>query len=354
MESTYSADFLKSIINTIADPVFVKNEKHEFMVLNDAFCEYTDLKESELVGKTDYDFFEKEEADVFRKKDKQVFNTGETNINEEFITDAQGKQHTIVTKKSVFKLADGSKVLVGVITDITIQKQQQNELEVSLKANKIFNDILANDLLSSIRTIKNFSQLLMQRGSNELSDTNKEYLTYIEQGAEELHTMINRLADYSKINEGVERNKLVSLKDSLEGALSKLVMQQPDLQFEKQVGDLPNIKGNQRLLLDLFSNLLSNSVKFSKENEPLKIDVSNIESPVSNSIFFKDNGLGIPSNQIEHVLKLFTKIHPYNKYKGTGMGLSICKKIMELHGGNIKIDPEYQNGTCVVLEFPKT
>jgi len=354
MESTYTSEFLKNVIDTIADPVFVKNENHVWIVLNDAFCQFMGYKESELVGKSDYDFFDKAEADVFREKDNLVFESGETNINEEFFTDAEGMQHTIVTKKSVFKLNDGSKILVGVIRDITKIKEQQNELEVSLKANKIFNDILSNDLLSSIRTIKNFSQLLTQRGKDELSDENKEYLSYIEEGAEELHSMINRLSDYSKINSSVEIKDEVALNEALDGALSKLALENPTVEINKQIEKLPIVKGHNVLLLEMFYNLANNSIKYASENKPVIISVSYKSQPKYYEILFADNGIGIPQNQINHVLKLFTKIHPYNKYKGSGMGLSICKKVMELHGGSIKIDPEYKNGTCVVLEFPKT
>lgn len=354
MESTYTSEFLKNVIDTIADPVFVKNEKHEWIVLNDAFCQFMGYKESELVGKSDYEFFDKAEADVFREKDDLVFKSGETNINEEFFTDAEGLQHTISTKKSVFKLKDDSKILVGVIRDVTVSKDKQNELEVSLKANKIFNDIISNDLSSSIRTLRNFAQLLSQRGSDELSDANKEYLTYIEQGAEELHSMINRLADYSGINDSVKVTDVVDLNKALEGALAKMLIKQPDVELEKQFGALPKVHGNQRLMLDLFSNLLSNSLKFSKEGTPLKIMVNNEETETSSKVLFQDNGIGIPQNQIQRVLKLFTKIHPYNKYKGTGMGLSICKKVMELHGGSIEIDSDYKDGTSVILIFPKS
>lgn len=120
--------FLSSIINTIADPIFVKDEEHRWIILNDAFCAFMGHAREELIAKSDYEFFPKEQADVFWQKDAEVFRTGKENINEEQFTDAKGVEHTIVTKKSIFTDGRGKKVLVGIIRDITDRKNIEHEL----------------------------------------------------------------------------------------------------------------------------------------------------------------------------------------------------------------------------------
>ncbi|MBN1794819.1 MAG: PAS domain S-box protein, partial [Candidatus Omnitrophica bacterium] len=118
-----SREFLHTIINTIADPLFVKDREHRWIILNDAFCKFMGYSREELLGKSDYDFFPTEEADVFWEKDDLVFETEGENVNEEFLTDAAGIVHIIVTKKTVFKDPHtGGKILVGIITDITERK----------------------------------------------------------------------------------------------------------------------------------------------------------------------------------------------------------------------------------------
>ena len=121
--------FLDNIMNTIGEPIFVKNSRHRWVLLNDAFCKFMGYERGELIGKSDYDFFPKEEADVFWKKDDQVYKTGEQNVNEEDFTDAAGELHVISTKKTVFtEQATGEKILVGIIRDITRFKRLEKEL----------------------------------------------------------------------------------------------------------------------------------------------------------------------------------------------------------------------------------
>lgn len=128
-----SKQFLERIINTLSEPVFVKDINHKFVLLNDKYCEFMGYKKEELIGKCDSDFFPKEQVDVFIAKDNEVFETEQDNINEEYFTNAEGRTLTIVTKKSVFKRKSGEKFIVGIINDITDIKASQLALEESEK-----------------------------------------------------------------------------------------------------------------------------------------------------------------------------------------------------------------------------
>jgi PAS domain S-box-containing protein len=125
-----SREFLNKIGNSISDPIVVKDRQHRLVLVNDALCALVGRKREEILGKTDYDFFPKEEVDVFREKDELVFETGEENENEESLTDAQGVTRTIVTKKTLINDKDGNKSIVVIMRDITERKQA----ELSLKA----------------------------------------------------------------------------------------------------------------------------------------------------------------------------------------------------------------------------
>lgn len=128
-DGLHDAAFLEQIVDTIPDPIFVKNEQHRWIMLNDALAKFIGHPRAELLGKSDYDFFPKAEADVFQQKDAEVFDSGRTNINEEQFTDAEGKTHTIITKKSVFQDSSGKKILVGAIRDVTEIKDAQQALQ---------------------------------------------------------------------------------------------------------------------------------------------------------------------------------------------------------------------------------
>ncbi|MGB3265122.1 MAG: PAS domain S-box protein, partial [Microcoleus sp.] len=126
-----SKRFLNYTIDAVADPIFVKDEQHRWILLNDAFCKLMGKPREELLGKSDCDFFSKEEADFFREKDEQVLRTGEGNETEDFFTDASGAKHILSTKKAIFENTDGGKILVGIIRDITQDKHQQLALQES-------------------------------------------------------------------------------------------------------------------------------------------------------------------------------------------------------------------------------
>ena len=127
-------NFITTIINTIPDPVFVKDHQHRWLVLNDALCEFIGMPREKLIGKTDYDFFPKEEADTFWKKDDEVFKSGQENINEEKITNPNGVEHVFSTRKAVFvEKTTGQLFLVGSIRDITELRKTEERLKAAFE-----------------------------------------------------------------------------------------------------------------------------------------------------------------------------------------------------------------------------
>ncbi|MEH2142949.1 CHASE2 domain-containing protein [Nostoc sp.] len=124
-----SKEFLNHVINTISDPIFVKNEQHQWIVLNEAYCRFIGYPNKLLIEKSDYDFFPKHEADVFREQDDLVFQTQQPQEHEEEFTNADGQTHQIATKRSLHKDAAGNLFLVGVIRDFTQRKVMEDRLK---------------------------------------------------------------------------------------------------------------------------------------------------------------------------------------------------------------------------------
>ncbi|MEH2183418.1 CHASE2 domain-containing protein [Nostoc sp.] len=126
-----SKEFLHHVINTIPDPIFVKNEQHQWIVLNEAYCRFIGYPNKLLIEKSDYDFFPQHEADVFRQQDDLVFRTQQPQEHEEEFTDADGQTHQIATKRSLHKDSAGNFILVGVIRDITQRKMMEEQLKLN-------------------------------------------------------------------------------------------------------------------------------------------------------------------------------------------------------------------------------
>ena len=139
---TGTQELMTQILGSIGSPVFVKDRKHRWIYLNKAFCEFMGRPKDEVLGKSDHDFFPKEQADIFWEKDDQVFSSGGENINEEFFTDAAGNRHIIITRKQVFKDEAGGEVLVGVINDITGIRKANDDLALFRKLLESSNDAI--------------------------------------------------------------------------------------------------------------------------------------------------------------------------------------------------------------------
>lgn len=126
-----SKDQLDKIINSIADPMFVKDRLHRYILVNDAHCRFSGRKRDEMLGRTSHDLFPKEQADVFWQKDEELFETGKENVNEELATDAQGITHTVITKKTLYRDKAENQFLVGIVREITERKRMEEEIRRS-------------------------------------------------------------------------------------------------------------------------------------------------------------------------------------------------------------------------------
>jgi len=155
-EATEAKDFLSSVLGNVTDPIFVKDDQHRWIMLNDAFCSFMGHSREELIGKSDYDFFPRDQAKVFWEKDAEVFRIEKENTNEEQFTDANGVEHTIVTKKNIFTDSKGNKILVGVIRDITDRKRAEEELRTNQTKYKTLFDS-AGDAIMLLTPEKGFT-----------------------------------------------------------------------------------------------------------------------------------------------------------------------------------------------------
>lgn len=346
--------FLNGILNHVIDPVLVKDKDYRFVFLNEAGCALSGLERKDLIGKDDYDLFSKEEADVFRSIDSLVFKTGKTNVNIEDFTDGKGVKHILSTKKSLYTTAEGEQFLVMVIRDISEIKQTEQHLLKSVDQLADFAYAASHDIKSPLRTINSFSNLLYNKYHSSLPAEALTFLNFIQTASANAHELVEGLLTFSTTSNTslqIEAIDLQQIIQQIEEDLNSAINESKGVIHYEQ---LPIINGSKVRLYQLFQNLIANSIKFKKEGEAPTIHITHQKLPSGDEITVRDNGIGIEKKYLHKVFDIFTKLNASNRYKGSGIGLATCKKIIHQMNGDIQVTSEFGKGTTFTIFFPRS
>ncbi|MBN2476093.1 MAG: response regulator [Pirellulales bacterium] len=206
-----------------------------------------------------------------------------------------------------------------------------------------FASVVAHDMRSPLLTISGYCQLLQEACAGQLPGESSEYLDHIVGGVERINGLIEGLLDYARAGRSEEPFRPVDLESVLVQAKANLevAIQESRAQFE--VGSLPEVAGNHALLVQLFQNLIGNAIKFRGPSEPLlRLSATRVDDRWQFAL--QDNGIGIDPGDFERVFKVFERLHG-KAYPGSGIGLAVCKKIVERHGGAIWVESKPDCGT---------
>ena len=227
--------------------------------------------------------------------------------------------------------------------EIVLREAAQEELRSSLTELKNANAeleqfayIASHDLQAPLRGISSFSQLLQQRYRGQLDDDGQEFLQFIEAGSRRMHRLINDLLKLSRIGSEKSANFTARpLAWAVQQAAASLKTEIDEAGAVLEVAELPAITGEHHLLVQLFQNLIGNAIKFRRPGVAPQVRIGCEREGESWHLVVADNGIGIPENQLENIFVVFRRLHGDEDYTGTGIGLSICRKIAEYHRGSI-------------------
>ncbi|SDC72077.1 PocR ligand-binding domain-containing protein [Williamwhitmania taraxaci] len=471
--------FLNNIINSMGDPVFVKDDQSRLLIVNDAFCKIFDLGRSDIIGKTLAEDVTPEERESFLRIDKQVLIDGKENINEELLTVRDGQSRTISTRKTRFSDNNGNKFLVGSIRDISDLKGAEEALQAKIKdLNGFFSVVLdllciadtdgnfrllnpawektlgytmeelmakpfldfthpddlqptldvvsklasqeavicfvnryrckdgtyrwlewqsapsgkliyaaarditdrklmeeklnkyvidlkrsneeleqfayvaSHDLQEPLRMVSSFTQLLEQKYSDKLDTDAHDFIHFAVDGANRMQMLINDLLEFSRVTtRGKEFIKL-DTSSVLGQAINNLHAKITETCAIVTSDDLPFVVGDESQLIRLFQNLIDNAIKFRSEGTSI-IHISCHSEAGYHQFSVKDNGIGIAPQYFERIFQIFQRLHTKVQYPGTGVGLAICKRIIERHNGKIWLESEVGKGTTFYFTINK-
>jgi len=248
---------------------------------------------------------------------------------------------------------------VGVFDDITKRKQADEELQRTLDELKHSNAeleefayVASHDLQEPLRGIAGLTQLLQRRYQGQLDSRADEYITHIVDGTQRMQTLINDLLAYSRIGRRGEAIQPTEAGVALKAALKNLNAAILEVDATITNESLPTVKADATQLNQLFQNLIGNAIKFRSERSPqIHIGVTDAGNFWQFSVC--DNGIGIEPQYFERIFLVFQRLHTRREYKGTGIGLAICKKIIERHGGRIWVESEAGQGSTFYFTLPK-
>jgi signal transduction histidine kinase len=229
---------------------------------------------------------------------------------------------------------------------------QAEELARSNADLEQFAYVASHDLQEPLRKVTSFCQLLQRRYAGQLDERADQYIEFAVDGAKRMQALINDLLAFSRVGRTTEAFVTVDCDEALDRALRNLETAIDDAGAKiTRTGPLPAVEGDPSLLAALFQNVVSNALKFRSEAPP-RVEISASQHDGEWSFRVADNGIGIDEAYAERVFVIFQRLHAKEHYPGTGIGLALCKKIVEFHGGHIWIDTDVPEGTAVCWTLP--
>jgi len=283
---------------------------------------------------------------------------GDNPVFEWLIVDANGKEIICEVRLTLLSNNNGSQHLASFI-DITERKnagkkieQQNKELAISNIELEQFAYVASHDLQEPLRMVTSFMNLLEKRMGGQLDDTNKKYIHFAADGAMRMRILIQDLLLYSRVGTNKESFTVTNLNEVMQYVNHLLEEDIKKNQAVITVKPLPVISANKTLISQLFVNLITNALKYHGDKHS-EIEVGHAEEPDNWIFYVKDNGIGIDPKFFDKIFIIFKRLHNKDEYSGTGIGLAICKKIVEIHKGKIWVESKPAKGSTFYFSIPK-
>jgi light-regulated signal transduction histidine kinase (bacteriophytochrome) len=248
---------------------------------------------------------------------------------------------------------------VTTYTDVTEQRRAEQqlaeharELERSNSELEQFAYVASHDLQEPLRMVASYCQLLQRRYKGKLDQDADEFIGFAVEGATRMQRMINELLNYSRVGRKSAGFAPVETREAVGVALESLAAAIEDTGAAVTVGELPRVVGEATLLQQLFQNLVGNALKFRRDDVRPEIAIAAERCDEAWEFTVRDNGIGIEPEYAERIFLLFQRLHERTKYPGTGIGLALCKKVVEHHGGRIWVESAPGGGSVFRFTIP--
>ena len=341
--------------------VAITDRKGVITYVNDKFCEISKYKEEELIGQTHKIINSNYHSHEFFKDLWKTIGKGKTWVGEIKNKAKDGSYYWVLTSIIPFLDSQGSVYqYLAIRVDITKQKEAEEKMSSHYVArleqkNKIleqFAFISSHDLRESILSVSSIVEMLELEYKNQLDEQGQLYLQYISQSAKRMKELIRDLREFVNLGKGKSK-QVLETSDILSKTLEELGEKLKEVNAKVNVSELPKLEVYEVEFSILWRHLLENAIKFSKENEDLKLEIDVVEENEYWKFSIQDNGIGIEEADHEKIFLFFKRLHDLNEYEGTGIGLAQCQRIAELHGGKIWVESALGHGSTFFFTIEK-
>jgi PAS domain S-box-containing protein len=370
-------NLLLSIIDTIPDHVYVKDLEGRFILDNVAHRELHGPKtEGTTMGRTVFDYYMPDEAARFDEDDRSVVETGEPLLNRELAVPMDdGRETWVQITKVPLRDTSGRIIgLVGISADINDRKAAEEQLlrfaaqlERSNAELQDFASVASHDLQEPLRKIQAFSDRLRVKCGSSLNAQGLDYLDRVQSAAQRMQILIQDLLKLSRVTSRAQPFEKCDLGEIVRAVISDLEITIEQTNAEIEVHEMPTIDADSVQMRQLFQNLISNALKFQRPGDLPRVIVEGrvfqmkerrvpgaVPSAQSCKIVVRDNGIGFDSRFAEQIFVVFQRLHSRTEYEGTGIGLALCRKITDRHGGTIVAKSAEGQGAAFIVTLPVT
>jgi PAS domain S-box-containing protein len=272
-----------------------------------------------------------------------------------------GSEFPLEISLSPMTLDHGETLIISNIQDVTARKIVDERLRAvaadlarSNAELEQFAYVASHDLQEPLRMVASYTQLLARRYEGKLGEDADDFIGFAVDGARRMQELINDLLTYSRVGTRLLELQAIDTSQVVDQVVSDLAAAIAETHARVTHDHLPTVPGDATQLRQVFQNLIANGIKFHRPDEAPRVHVSAKQEHAAWNFCVVDNGIGIEPQYQERIFALFQRLHNRADYPGTGIGLAICKKIAERHGGQIRVESEPGHGATFVLTLPIT